>query len=562
MRELFSIYRYYAQSKFWGICLLIVQELAAIGSTLLFGYLITLLSCKNISSYYLWGGISVIALLDIISLFSQYRFNYCIIKETASMARKMKEDVINRFMQLDTEQREREAVGTWERRICMDTQLVAESICPTLGEIAGAVITFALVCFVMVKKHPIFLILIVAIAICFLFIFHLNKKQLILSSQNVRTTNYEEGSTFIDFLALTPIMRLFRVTKNLIFRFSVVTRHLEQCSIEAGKRSSIYTTQIRLIMVLGQIGCLALTVIMFQRGILEVGTIVAYTMLVGQISGQMGQMVFSVPTLTRGAESARALEKTFGILSNHDILKTSDSEYLFSEKQRGTMLLSLQNVSFTYRNGPRILKKLNWKIHTGEYHSILGNNGEGKSTLIRIILGTLREGEGRICRYFSRPGYVPQTTAIFQSSFLDNITLFNHQIKREQIEEIIRLCRLEHLLNRLGGLDATISQRNLSGGEIQRIGIARALAINPDLLIVDEITNNLDIFNKSIIFQMLRELKRNCTIISISHDMEIFTDSDYCWILHKGELKYIPGDTPEQKQHYAFNIMESNYHAK
>lgn len=64
----------------------------------------------------------------------------------------MKEDVINRFMQLDTEQREREAVGTWERRICMDTQIVAESICPTLGEIAGAVITFALVCFVMVKN--------------------------------------------------------------------------------------------------------------------------------------------------------------------------------------------------------------------------------------------------------------------------------------------------------------------------------------------------------------------------------------------------------------------------
>lgn len=542
--------------------LLIIGQLAATGSPLIFGRLISMLSDTAASTVWIWGAIGLVCTLDGLHIGCQYSFNHAIIRETAAMARRMKNETLRRFLHLRTEQQEASSAGEWERRISMDTHVVAQSTCSALGEIASTFIAFCLVSLVLVFQQPIFLVLMTVLALSFLSIYQSNRLRLINSARKARTTNYEEGTTLIDLIALTPIIRLFRVGRNLQERFAQVTQRMEEHSAEAEQRANAYTSQIRGVMVLGTSACLILSVTLYLLGTMEAGAIVAYTMLVGQIAGQMGQLVFVVPTLTRGAESAQSLELAFRLISSPDADAALDSEPTQTPApEASSPLIQLHNVSFAYDRGHCILDHLDWEIHPGEYHSVLGSNGEGKSTLIRLILGSLQSKGGTLLRHFTRPGYVPQLTAIFHGSLRDNITLCNQTIPDSSLHELIHLCHLAPLVSRLGGLDRPISREQLSGGEIQRIGIARALAIHPDLIVVDEITNNLDIVNKAIIFSALRAIKGQCTIISISHDMDALADSDFCWLLHHGRLHAIPGDTTESKRAHAIHLIETQHHA-
>ncbi len=430
-----------------------------------------------------------------------------------------------------------------------------------MGQVASTVVSFCLVSAVMVWQQPVFLILVAMLALSCLGIYRLNNRRLHNSAKNARTTNYEEGTVLMDFLALTPIMALFRVTQKLLTRFSRVTQQMEKHGAEAELSSFAYTAQIRGVMVLGISACLVLSVTMYLCEMLKVGDVVAYMMLVGQISGQMGQLVFVVPTLARGAESAQALEKSLGVVNGREPDEHREVSLSSIPTTPDAPLIHLQDVSFSYDKDRCILDGLCWTVQRGEYHSILGCNGEGKSTLIRVILGTLKVCSGTRACGFICPGYVPQNTVIFHGNLRENLTLCNDKIGDARLQEVIRLCRLERLVTNLGGLDAAVSQEQLSGGEVQRIGIARALAIEPDLLVVDEITNNLDIVNKAIIFSILRKLKERCAVISVSHDMEALADSDSCWMLHGGRLQCILGESAEQKRTFAFHMIESQNHA-
>lgn len=562
MRLLLLLYQRYACHSWPLLGLLLLAQLAATGSPLVFGKLITILGDPAAPTIWIWGAIGLACALDVLHIGCQYGFNRAVIRQTASMARCMKNEALRRFFLLPTEKQESNPVGEWERRISMDTHVVAQSTCSALGEIASTLIAFCLVSLVLVFQQPIFLVLMTVLALSFLSIYQSNRLRLINSARKARTTNYEEGTTLIDLIALTPIIRLFRVGRNLHERFSRVTQRMEEHATEAEQSANIYTSQIRGVMVLGTSACLILSVILYLMGTMEAGAIVAYTMLVGQIAGQMGQLVFVVPTLARGAESAQSLELAFRLISSPDADAALDSEPTQTPApEASSPLIQLHNVSFAYDGGHCILDHLDWEIHPGEYHSVLGSNGEGKSTLIRLILGSLQSKGGTLLRHFTRPGYVPQLTAIFHGSLRDNITLCNQTIPDSSLHELIHLCHLAPLVSRLGGLDRPISREQLSGGEIQRIGIARALAIHPDLIVVDEITNNLDIVNKAIIFSALRAIKGQCTIISISHDMDALADSDFCWLLHHGRLHAIPGDTTEQKRAHAIHLIETQHHA-
>ncbi len=563
MNPLLAIYRHYARLPWLGLCLLLVAQLASTGSPLVFGRLVTMLSDGTTPSSWLWGAVAAVCALDVLHIACQYGFQCAIIRETAVTARRLKNEAVRRFLRLGAERREGTSIGEWERRICTDTQMVAQSVCPAMGEVASTLVSFCLVSAVMVWQQPLFLILVGTLALSFWGIYRLNNRRLRCSAMNARTTNYEESTVLLDFLALTPIMALFRVTQRLLGRFSRVTQQMERHGAEAERSSFAYTTQIRGMMVLGIAASLILSVSLCLMGQLEVGAVVSTMMLVGQISGQMGQLVFVVPTLARGAESAQALEAAFGLVSGREAGESPamDVPSAPTPAEASAPLLCLRGVSFAYTTGRRILHGLDWVVQPGEYHSVLGSNGEGKSTLIRVILGSLPGCGGQLTRRFTRPGYVPQATAIFHGSFRENLTLCNESISDETLAEVIRMCRLDRLLKQLGGLDAPLAQEALSGGEVQRIGIARALAIGPDLLVVDEITNNLDIVNKAIIFRTLRELKGRCTVVSVSHDMEALADSDCCWLLHGGRLHRIPDGSAEQKRVFAFTMIESQSHA-
>lgn len=204
--------------------------------------------------------------------------------------------------------------------------------------------------------------------------------------------------------------------------------------------------------------------------------------------------------------------------------------------------LKLDNINFYYSNTENIFENLNFEIHFGTKIGIVGESGSGKSTLINIICGFLNPQEGKIfvddtlfsknylLSWQEKISLVEQDAFLFNDSIKNNIALITNDevIDESRLINSIKLAQLESFIKRLPqGIDSTIDQDsiNLSGGEKQRLCIARALYRNCKVLILDEPTSALDKKNSAEIIGILKELK-NITIILITHDEKILSICD------------------------------------
>ena len=190
-------------------------------------------------------------------------------------------------------------------------------------------------------------------------------------------------------------------------------------------------------------------------------------------------------------------------------IKNSEKNVIDKNKVNFLNKIEVKNISYHYPNNKiNVLKNLNFEIYKGEKIGISGKSGSGKSTLLNLILGLLTPIEGSIkCdgeeikndinNWYSKIAYVPQKITLFEESIKKNICFGNNEndIKNENFMEAIKLSELTNFINSLPekfdtnvGHDGSI----VSGGQLQRIGIARALYLKPDILILDEPTSNLD----------------------------------------------------------------------
>ncbi len=185
-------------------------------------------------------------------------------------------------------------------------------------------------------------------------------------------------------------------------------------------------------------------------------------------------------------------------------------------------MIEIKNLNFSYtKNSPIILNDINLNIEKGTYLSILGSNGSAKSTLIKIILNLLKPNSGSININTKSIGYVPQKLDILNSQFPISISelLYCHlrAIKSKDPSIIMKS------LNAVGMADYKNTLiGNLSGGQTQKIFIARALMGNPDLLILDEPSTGIDIQSQEDIYSIITNLNRNLgiTVVSVEHNLK------------------------------------------
>jgi len=198
-------------------------------------------------------------------------------------------------------------------------------------------------------------------------------------------------------------------------------------------------------------------------------------------------------------------------------------------------MVNLQNVCFGYTNGKPVIDNLSINIEDGAYLSVIGENGSGKSTLIKLILGFYKPSAGKISIETDRIGYVSQRIGNFNNKFPITIyeLLYCHlrAIKcsdKNQILLALNMVGMESYRNKLIG--------NLSGGQIQRIFIAKALLGNPQLLIFDEIFTGVDEKTQIEINDILTKInKEGITILAVDHNLNnVYKNSSHILKLING----------------------------
>lgn len=196
--------------------------------------------------------------------------------------------------------------------------------------------------------------------------------------------------------------------------------------------------------------------------------------------------------------------------------------------------ITVKNLSFRYEaSATTLFSNLSLQIESGSAVAIVGSSGAGKTTLVDLILGVLEPSGGEIligssypklisARYPGLIGYVPQNSYLINGSLIDNVLLGLDPslFSQEQVNHALLLANLSDFANGLPDKLQTIigdSGQQISGGQLQRLGIARALVTNPKLLVLDEATSALDAQTEATISNMINELDGKTTVIVIAH---------------------------------------------
>lgn len=185
-------------------------------------------------------------------------------------------------------------------------------------------------------------------------------------------------------------------------------------------------------------------------------------------------------------------------------------------------MITADNLTFSYTSAPPyVLDGISFIIHDGEYVSILGENGCGKSTLIRLILKFIKPTSGNLISTAKRTGYVPQKNDFTNTNF--PITVYEALNSYRKLLKIKDISVIDNNLALVGMSDYKGSlMGNLSGGQSQKIMIARALIGNPDLLILDEPSVGLDVKSQNEIYGFLKKINKEngITIVSVEHNLD------------------------------------------
>lgn len=365
----------------------------------------------------------------------------------------------------------------------------------------------------------------------------------IVNLNNTKNTYWAKKRQFESEKVLKKLNEIFGSIKEIIiydkrsFFLKGAKLHVDQLAKAGVYRDvsiSIYAPIIEFLAIL--IFCLYLIFLFiykdtnFDEIIVFIGVLVFASL---RILPYMIQIVRSIQSIKFNYPAVNVINNILGKRSfkeNKDKINNKN-KLLFKNEIKA---LDLKNVSFSYKEkSKKIINKLSYKMLPGDIIGIIGQSGSGKTTLINLISGLLKPTSGKILinknhnikfeNIKDKIGYVSQTVYLSDESIKSNIALGNLITKKEEkyIDFLLKKLNLSELNKNLN-----IGEKGsrISGGQIQRIGIARALFRNPEILILDEATSSLDQKNEKIVVKFLKKFCSNKILIFSTHKIKLLTN--------------------------------------
>ena len=212
--------------------------------------------------------------------------------------------------------------------------------------------------------------------------------------------------------------------------------------------------------------------------------------------------------------------------------------------------IQFEDLSVTYESEP-VLQGLNLEIKSGSFVALVGASGAGKTTLVDVLLGLVKTDEGQVeidgvdldnlnlSHWRHSIGYMSQSIPVITGTIKNNIRFGRDYVGETAIEEAVEQAALKNFIaGRTEGLETRIGAggNELSGGELQRLGLARALAGKPKLLILDEVSSALDVESEQAVMEEIKRFKGKMTIIAIAHRLSTIRHADKIHLLESGEV--------------------------
>ena len=290
---------------------------------------------------------------------------------------------------------------------------------------------------------------------------------------------------------------------------------------------SVWTSALMsLLSLVAYIGCFGWGVYRLWMGRISYGEMTMFLQLSGMLGAAFSSIIGLVPTGISITTSAGRVMAVVELPEEETIAESG-----FSEEKEYT--LSLEDVNFHYEGGAPVLKQVNLEAKSGELVSLTGPSGEGKTTLLRIMLGLIHPSEGSavligssgkrypLCAATRQVfGYVPQGNQIFSGTIAENLRISNpNATEKEMLDALKAACAYDFVMDLPDGLNHVVGGRDkrLSEGQAQRLAVARALLRKAPILLLDEATSALDMETEAQLMRNLMESGMVKTCILVTH---------------------------------------------
>lgn len=471
--------------------------------------------------------------------------SYCTVRLTETMRNGIQINLLSDIYSKRWLDLNRYKTGDLLLRLYSDVGSVVTALTATLPQIFALIIQF-LVAFVLVFFYsPWLAVLTFLVTPVTILVGMIIGQKLKVVQKKIQEADAQKNAIMNESLQNIIIMKSFGfLSKNL-----QKVAKLQAAHFSLVKKKNMIGIKSNIMLSLGyQIGFFAAIVfgtygLAFQG--ISVGTFTAFMQLVGQIQGPIQGLSTGVPQYISSLSSVERIQE-LELLA--DDWQVDDDDSLVKYIPRSIIL---KDISFAYSVDKPVLTGLDMTLKRGEKVAIVGPSGEGKTTLILMLLALIKPDQGQLLieaatgehyvmgvntrRFFS---YVPQVNTLFSGSIFDNFLLTKEVCDDELERALVASCCKDFIAALPLGLDTLMGERGigLSQGQAQRVTIARALLHDTPFLIFDEATSALDLETEHKLIDNLKRYYPECTLIAVTHRESLFDICDRVYRLKNGRL--------------------------
>ena len=481
--------------------------------------------------------------------------------------------VFNRVMRLNLSQFDKTPIGTLTTRTINDiesiNEIFSDGLIPIIADLLS-IISILIVMFVTDWKLSLICLAPFPILIVATYVF---KESVNKSFIKVRNAVAALNAFVQEHLTGIQVVQAFAAEDREYAKFKKINREHRNANIRAIFAYSVFFPVVEIVLAVATAilvwwGASAATAMTPDAAAAMTGKMIAFILYLNLLFRPLRVIADKFNILQMGMVAS---ERVFKVVDNDDYIKTEGS--FAPEKVRGK--IEFDQVSFAYVDDRYVLRDINFVVNPGETVALVGHTGSGKTSIISLLnrlyqiqQGVIRIDDVNIDDYQlaalrRQTGVVLQDVFLFSGSILDNITLRNPAISREQVESAARLIGMHDFIMQLpGGYDYKVMERGatLSLWQRQLLSFIRALLYDPSILILDEATSSVDTESEKLIQHAIDTLIAGRTAIVIAHRLSTIRKADKIILLEKGVIREM--GTHEEllaRKGYYYELVESQF---
>jgi ATP-binding cassette subfamily B multidrug efflux pump len=455
--------------------------------------------------------------------------------------RDLRNKVYHKIMHWEMRQFDKTPIGTLTTRTINDIESIndifSDGLIPILADLLTIIVTLTTM-FVINWKLTLICLIPFPIMLVATYFF---KESVNKSFNQVRNAVAALNAFVQEHISGMQVVQAFAAEEKEMQKFSKINEGHKAANIKAIFAYSVFFPVVEVVLALS----IGLIVWWVADRSLDAGLLVAFILFLNQIFRPLRMIADKFNVLQMGMVAA---ERVFKVLDNEDVT-LNEGTYAPADIQGK---IEFKEVCFAYNEPNWVLDHLNFNVEAGTTVALVGSTGSGKTSIISILNRLYPYQSGAILldehpiesysldRLRASVGVVLQDVFLFSGSVLDNITLRNNDIQKEQVYEAAKMIGMHDFIMQLpGGYDYQVMERGatLSLGQRQLLSFIRALLYNPSILILDEATSSIDTESEQLIEHAIDTLIKGRTSIVIAHRLSTIRKANKIIVLDKGQIK-------------------------